>query len=64
MYERQKEREKTFLGRYGPRAIREGAIGLAAYVLSGGQIPLSIILRVFAQMGIEGLKMILSFRTK
>ena len=62
LYMSRKKEEKSLLRRQGLKAIRETLIAGIIYVSARGQIPLTIVLRIVAQAGIEGMKMLLSLR--
>jgi len=62
LYQTSEERKKGLLERYGPSAIWKSLMSVLAHVLSGGNFDFSAIVSLVSWFGMEGVKMILSFR--
>ncbi|MCJ7635424.1 hypothetical protein MUP77_23920 [Candidatus Bathyarchaeota archaeon] len=62
LYKKSEDRKKSLLKRYGPSAIWNVLLSAFADILSGGNFAFSVIFPLISWFGIEGCKMILSFR--
>jgi hypothetical protein len=62
LYRKSEEKKKSLLKRYGPAAIWKVLMSIFAHVLSGGNFAFSVTFSLVSWFGIEGFKMILSFR--
>jgi hypothetical protein len=62
LYKKSDERKKSLLERYGPSAIGNVLMSVFAEILSGGNFAFSAIVSLVSWFGMEGCKMILSFR--
>ncbi|MGA2309386.1 MAG: hypothetical protein ABSG57_07555 [Candidatus Bathyarchaeia archaeon] len=62
LYKKSEERKKSLLQRYGPKAIWNVLLSAFADILSGGNHAFSVIFSIVSWFGIEGCKMIFSFR--
>jgi hypothetical protein len=61
-FKKSKEAEKGLLQKYGPRAIGNLLMSVVAEILSGGNLAFSAIVSMISWFGIEGFKIITSFR--
>jgi len=62
LYKKAEERKKSLFDRYGPKAIWNLLLSAFADILSGGNHAFSVIFSIVSWFGIEGCKMIFSFR--
>lgn len=62
VYKKLEERKKSWFERYGPRLLWEVVLSVVAYIISAGNFAFSIIFKLISFFGVEGFKIILSFR--